>query len=108
MKFLFLMLGLPGDPNAGDVQTQAYNLKWREYMSSLGRRGALESGAPLQPIGKTVSLRAAEDTQLDTTDVYGFMVVNAASLDEAIAMAREAPHMALGGQTIVRPVDVPR
>ena len=89
MKFLFLMLGLPGDPNADDAQTQAYNLKWREYMSSLGRRGAL--------------------TKLATPDVYGFMVVNAASLDEAIAMAREASHMALGGQTIVRPcVDVPR
>jgi hypothetical protein len=31
------------------------------------------------------------------------MVVNASSLDDAIAIAREAPHMALGGSTIVRP-----
>jgi hypothetical protein len=31
------------------------------------------------------------------------MVVSAASLDDAIAIAREAPHMALGGTTIVRP-----
>jgi hypothetical protein len=27
-KFLFLMHGLPGQPNAGDEQTQAYNRKW--------------------------------------------------------------------------------
>jgi len=31
------------------------------------------------------------------------MVVNTDSLDDAIAIAREAPHMALGGSTIVRP-----
>ena len=103
------MLGLSGDPNAGDAQTQAYNLKWREYMDSLARRGALESGAPLAPAGKTVSKKAMEDTKLTTPDIYGFMVVNAPSLDDAIAIAREAPHIALGGETIVRPcVDVPR
>lgn len=109
MKFLFLMRGLPGEPNAGDDQTKAYNLKWREYMSSLARRGALESGAPLVPAGKTVSKNAVDDTKLSTPDIYGFMVVDAPSLDDAIGIAREAPHMALGGETIVRPcIDVPR
>ncbi len=28
-KFLFLMLGLPAQPDAGDNQTQAHNRKWR-------------------------------------------------------------------------------
>jgi hypothetical protein len=37
------------------------------------------------------------------------MVVNADSLDDAIAIARDAPPMALGGTTIVRPcVELPR
>jgi hypothetical protein len=31
------------------------------------------------------------------------MVVNTGTLDDAIAIAREAPHMALGGSTVVRP-----
>src|SRR4030088_561232 len=102
-KFLFLMLGLSGQPNAADQQTQAYNSKWREYMGSLGRQGALESGAPLEPIAKAVSSAAVTDAKLGSPDTYGYMVVNAASLDAAIAVAREAPHMALGGSTIVRP-----
>ena len=102
-KFLFLMLRLPGQPNAGDEQTQAYNRKWGAYMGSLAQRGALESGAPLQPIAKAVSSGSVGDAKLDTPDVYGYMVVNADSLDDAIAIAREAPHMALGGTTIVRP-----
>jgi hypothetical protein len=102
-KFLFLMLGLPGQPNAGDEQTQAYSRKWGTYMGSLAQRGALESGAPLQPIAKAVSSGSVSDAKLGTPDIYGYTVVNAGSLDDAIASARGAPHMALGGTTIVRP-----
>jgi hypothetical protein len=102
-KFLFLMIGLPGQPNAGDNQTQAYNQKWGAYMASLTQRGALESGAPLEPTAKAVTSRSVGDAPLSTPDLYGYMVVNTDSLDDAIAIAREAPHMALGGSTIVRP-----
>jgi hypothetical protein len=108
-KFLFLMRGLPGEPNAGYAQTQAYNHKWGAYMGSLAQRGTLESGAPLQPIAKAVSSASVGDAKLGTPDIYGYMVVNADSLDDAIAIARDAPHMALGGTTIVRPcVELPR
>ena len=107
-RFLFLMLGLPGDPNASDDQTRAYNQKWVEYMGSLARRGALESGAPLESTGKTVTRTTATETQLASPNVYGYMVVKAPALEDAIAIAREAPHIALGGSTILRPcVDVP-
>lgn len=102
-KFLFLMLGLPAQPGATDDQTRAYSLQWAQYMGSLAQRGALESGAPLEPTGKTVTSRTVADLQLAIPDTYGFMVVNAPSLDEAIAIAREAPHIGLGGSTVVRP-----
>lgn len=102
-KFLFLMYGLPGQPTASDEQTRAYNQKWRQYMGSLAQRGALEAGAPLQPTGTAVTSKSVSEVRLETPDVYGFMVVNAPSLDDAVAIAREAPHMALGGTTIVRP-----
>lgn len=103
------MLGLPGQPTAGDDQTQAYNRKWVAYMGSLAQRGALESGAPLEPTAKVVTSRSVSDAKLGIPDTYGYMVVNAGSLDDAIAIAREAPHMALGGTTIVRPcVELPR
>ena len=108
-KFLFLMRGLSGQPNAGDEQTQAYNRKWGIYMGSLAQQGALESGAPLEPVAKAVSSGSVSDAVLDTPDTYGYMVVNGDSLDDAIAIAREAPHIALGGTTIVRPcIEIPR
>ena len=102
-KFLFLMLGLPGEPNADDDETAAYSRKWGAYMSSLAQRGALESGAPLERVAKAVTSRAVGDAKLGIPDTYGYMVVNTDSLDDAIAIARQAPHMALGGSTIVRP-----
>jgi hypothetical protein len=102
-KFLFLMVGLPAQAYASDDQTQVYNRNWADYMASLARRGALEDGAPLEAGGTTVSQTAASETRLSSPDVYGFMVVKAADLDDALAIAREAPHIALGGTTIVRP-----
>jgi len=102
-KYLFLMLGLPGDPAAEDAQTQAYAGKWRQYMGSLAQRGALESGAPLEPTAKRVTSTTADDQKLATPDLYGYLVVKASSMDDAIAIARGAPHIALGGTTIVRP-----
>ena len=102
-KFLFLMFGLSGQPNADDDETQAYNRKWRAYMGSLAQRGALESGAPLDPTAKAVTSGSISDAKLGSPDLYGYMVVNAASLGDAIAIARDAPHIALGGSTIVRP-----
>ena len=102
-RFLFLMFGLPAQPNAGDDQTQAYYRKWGAYTRSLAQRGALESGAPLETTAKTVTSGSVGDAKHGTPDIYGYMVANAGSLDDAIAIAREAPHMALGGATIVRP-----
>jgi hypothetical protein len=40
---------------------------------------------------------------LRETDIYGYLLVNAASLDEVVGMARQAPHTELGGKTIIRP-----
>src|SRR3977135_3081850 len=102
-KFLFLMIGLSGQPNAGDAQTEAYKQKWGAYMASLAQRGALEAGAPLDQTAKAVSSRSVSDAPLSAPDVYGYMVVNTDSLDDAIAIARQAPHMALGGSNPVRP-----
>ena len=82
------MQGLPGEPDAADAQTVAYSHKWGEYMSSLAKRGALEAGAPLQPMGKAVSRDALADAPLSVPDIYGFMVVNAATLDGLLVRRR--------------------
>lgn len=106
-SFMLFFLGLPAQPRADDAQTRAYNQKWMQWTRELATAGTLESGLPLEPTAKAVTKDGVTDHPLQKQDVYGYMLIKAASLDEAINTARQAPHMALGGTTIVRPcVDV--
>lgn len=102
-KFMLFFLGLPAQPQANDARTKAYNQAWVDWTRGLASLGVLESGLPLEPTAKAVTRDGVTDQPMRAGDVYGYMLINVASLDEAIATARQAPHLALGGTTIVRP-----
>jgi hypothetical protein len=106
-KFLLLMEGLSARPSAPDEQTAAYNRKWAEWAGSLASSGVLESGLPLTATATEVTKDSVADLPLAATDIYGYLLINAASLDEAVDIARQAPHIELGGRTIVRPCAEP-
>jgi hypothetical protein len=101
--YLLLFVGLGATPDATDDQTAAYNRKWVDYMAGLGQAGKLRSGAPLEGGGKTVRRDGASDFAPEAVDIGGFLVIDAESVDEAAEIASGAPHIALGGTTIVRP-----
>jgi hypothetical protein len=106
-KYMLFFLGLPAQPQADDARTRAYNQKWMEWTRELATAGKLESGLPLEPTAKAVTRDGVTDHRLEKQDVYGYMLIKGGSLEEAIATARQAPHIALGGTTIVRPcVDI--
>ena len=102
-KFMMLYVGLAARPEADDQQTREYNLLWRDYMAGLARDGALDSSAPLEPDGRVVHRDSVRPFELSTPDIGGYAVIDADSLDAAVEIARGAPHIALGGTTIVRP-----
>jgi hypothetical protein len=106
-KFLLLLEGLAAQPSEPDEQTAAYNRKWAEWAGSLARSGVLESGLPLTATAKEVGKDSVTDLPLRATDIYGYLLINAGSLDEAVDIARQAPHIELGGKTIVRPCTEP-
>ena len=107
-KFLLLLEGLAAQPSASDERTRAYNRKWIEWIGSLVQAGTLESGLPLTPTAKEVTRDSVQDRQLQTEDIYGYLLVNAPSLDAVVDLVRQAPHTELGGKTIIRPCqDVP-
>jgi hypothetical protein len=62
------------------------------------------AGGPLQPRAQRVDRDGVTDIELDRIDVGGYALVSADSIDLATAIAATAPHTALGGSTIVRPV----
>ena len=101
--YLLLFIGLTAQPDATDDRTADYNRQWGEYMGSLAQAGKLGSGAALAPGGKTVTADGATDFSPAEVDIGGYILAEADSLDEAAEIASRAPHIALGGTTIVRP-----
>jgi hypothetical protein len=103
-QYLLLFVGLAAPVETSDAQTAEYGRRWGEWMGELAANGTLLSGAPLEPRGFVVGKDGRSDLRLNTVDVGGFMLIQASSDAEAVAVARQAPHIALGGTTIVRPV----
>ena len=102
-KFLLLLEGRAAQPTASDEQTQAYNRKWMDWIRSLVQAGTLESGLPLTATAKEVTKDSVSDRPLQPEDIYGYLLVNASSLDAVVDIVRRAPHTELGGKTIIRP-----
>jgi len=102
-KFLLLLEGQAAQPSAPDEQTRAYNRRWADWIGSLVKAGVLESGLPLTATAKEVTKESVSDLPLQATDIYGYLLLNAESLDHVIDIVRHAPHTELGGKTIIRP-----
>jgi hypothetical protein len=102
--FLLLFVGRPGAPAATDRQTAEYNAQWGEYMGGLARAGQLRAGAPLENAGTVVSADGVSELELGDVDIGGFLVIEADSSAAAEEVAAGAPHIELGGTTIVRPI----
>lgn len=89
------------------ARRQAYFQKFVDWAADLERRGKLVAVDPLVRGGKTVRRRGgalvvdgpyAEGREA----VLGYFIVEVGDFDEAVTLAREAPHTLAGGATEVR------
>jgi hypothetical protein len=86
--------------------------RWYAWADELAREGRRNVGTPLGNEGKAV--RGAERMVTDgpyaeSKDlVTGAMIIEAASLDDALDVARRCPTYEFGGSVEVRPVQDPR
>jgi len=106
----YLILIYRGEQEAqaqGDEVSAAY----RQFM--LHHAGALRGGAALEPVETATSVRSDGRGGFTVTDgafaeskevLGGYYVIEAADLDEALAIAKEVP--APGGGVEVRPIRV--
>lgn len=64
------------------------------WMDGLKQRDAFVTGSPLSRDGKViVSAQDVQDFRHEADSVNGFAIIEAANLDEAVAIAKEAPQM---------------
>jgi len=85
-KFVYLYFGgnAPATPQAG----QAAMADWMSYFQKMGEK-IVDGGAPLGP-HKSVGGKTS-------TNPVGYSIVNAASLDDAVALTKGHPHLKAGG-----------
>lgn len=103
-RYLVLLEGLPAQLDSTDAEPMVHNERWMKWVATLAREGRLTGGGPLGTEAKAVTREAVTDRELQTVDVFGYLVVEATSLDEAADLAAQAPNVALGGSAVVRPV----
>ena len=87
---------------------QTHVEKWYAWADELAREGRRNSGTPLAGGGKAVRghERVVTDGPYAESKglVTGAMLIDAASLDDAVEVARRCPTYEFGGSVEVRPV----
>lgn len=93
--------------DASPEELQANMGKWMAWMEKLHKEGKYVSGEPLLPGGKLMKSATAVTDGPYTEGkevVGGFIVMNAAGIDDAVAECKNYPDFTYGGQVQVRPV----
>ncbi|MDE1768557.1 MAG: hypothetical protein KGH64_00170 [Candidatus Micrarchaeota archaeon] len=102
-RYLLLMMTktqpMPTDPKDAESMVAP----WKEFLGQLQAQGKLEGSLPVNRDGKAVRKRSIKDYKAKTTDLSGYLVIKADSLEEAINIAQSTPHAKMNmGTTIVR------
>ncbi len=86
--------------------------EYRAWAEDLSRRGVLVSARKLHREVTMLETAGGPPTHHGVTfernGVLGFFLIQAASMDEALRIARESPHFKYGGVIEVRPVVTPK
>lgn len=100
--------GAVGEHELSPSQLQAHLEKWYRWSDELARQGRNNTGTALDDPGVTVRGRervVTDGPYAESKDlVTGSMIFEAASLDDALEVARGCPTYEFGGSVEVRPV----
>ena len=105
--FLFLFRG-GMDPNPSPEDIQRSMQEWGRWIQGLAEAGKFKGGDPLERGGKVVAGTRKVITDgpfVESKEVVGgYLLVSAASLDEATEMSRGCPIFEAGGSVEVRQI----
>ena len=100
-KFMMLLRNV-GDPMVGvsEEDRGAIMQSWGKYMVGLGDK--LVDGLPFSGGGKIVSASGTKDGRHEegNVNVGGYLIVNAASIDEAVELSKGCPALQNSTTTI--------
>jgi hypothetical protein len=99
-KFLLVYYGGQMEPNPDPKMVEKTMAVWMKWFADLGK-AVVDMGAPTQP-GKLVTKSGVKS--VGAKPVAGYTILQADSLDAAIAMAKSHPDVAEGMQVGVYPL----
>jgi hypothetical protein len=90
-----------------EEKVQEIVTKWMDWYAGLVKSGVVESGRPLANEGKVISapgvIKDGPFAEAKET-VGGYFIMNANSIEEAVAVANQCPGLPYGVQVEVRPL----
>jgi hypothetical protein len=100
---LFLLRGserLPENPGeeAGRVA------EYRSWARGLAGAGRFVSGEKLEDRGEQIGAPGGAAASVPEEEVRGFFIISAENFEDALAIARQCPHLRHGGRILVRPI----
>ena len=107
-RFAILVYGSgEGVAQLPDAERQAHMQQWDEWVGQLQADNIFAGGSPLLPVAKTVSGKAATVRHgffvpQEEHIIGGYILIKAASLDEAVEIAKGCPAFELDGTVEVR------
>ena len=106
--FLFLFRGGGSGPNPSPEQMQRSLQQWGTWIQGLAQAGKFKAGEPLERGGKVVAGAKKLITDgpfVESKEIVGgYLIVSAASLEEATTMSKGCPILEEGGSVEVRQI----
>jgi hypothetical protein len=109
-EYMLLFRGMHWDKNLSPQEIQNVMSRWIAWFDRLTQEGKAKAGQPLTEKGKVVSGKRGQ-TVVDgpfaesKETVAGYFLLQAATLDEAVKIAKECPGLDYGISVEVRLVD---
>lgn len=105
-EYIIFFRGTGWDKGMSPQQLQESMQRFTAWFDKLTGEGKMKSGQPLFSEGKIVSSKGVADGPFAESKeaVGGYLLLNVANLDEAVAVAQTWPGLAYGGSVEVRPV----
>ena len=107
-KFMLIFRQNPAAvQNAAPEQIQANLERWITWLNDLGQQGKLAGGEQLTPKAKVVTnkLIVTDGPFTEAKEIVGgFVIINAANIDEALEIAKTCPNLEFEGSVEVRQV----
>ena len=103
-KYLLLYTG-GGAPPATEAEQAAVMKEWTDWFTKLGS-AVVDSGNPTTPMAKSIASDGSVSDVAAGAMVAGYSILEAGSLDAAVAMAKDCPQLQDGGVSVLETFNV--